>query len=141
MPFSEKTKKSTAFKALEKAGYTVKRAVKNPFEKTFKWFVVEKPRIVNGVEETEKAVILRQSANKWHYFFCAFEGTASGSSPENCDKGGLGDVISTESEMRTYQRMILDCPQSLFKDCQGIYRESSNVFNSDSAMARKARGY
>jgi hypothetical protein len=79
----------------------------------------------------QDGIILRQSENRWHFFWSAFEGSASGSTPETCMQGGLGDVIDTDGQARSYEQMLLDAPQKYLAQCDGLYRESSNVFNAE----------
>ncbi len=109
-------KKSKSVQRLEAAGFTVGKIHRG------RWFEVTK----NG----EAAVIVRQHENCWHWFAMANESTASGSSPERCDTGLLGDVIGTDAELRTYRRLVLDAPTILCRKCSALYRASSDEFNA-----------
>jgi len=76
----------------------------------------------------DEGVVLRQSAHKWHFFWTAFEGSASGGSPETCMRGGLGDVIDTDGSEASYNRMMRNAPEA-YLDCAGLYRCSFFAYN------------
>ncbi len=116
--------KSIGWRELVKAGFTVI----NGWQKRF--YKVIAP---NG----DRGVVLRQSKNKWHFFWDAFEGSASGHTPETCQKGGLGDVIGTDGELRSYENMLLGCPEAASRGSNGLYRCSSDVFNSVTPERRR----
>lgn len=75
----------------------------------------------------ESAVVLRQARNCWHYFANASEATASGSTAAECMRGGLGDVIGTDGEMRTYRRLMFSAPGALLRASDGLYRGAIQV--------------
>jgi hypothetical protein len=110
-------KQSTGWIELQRAGFTVHKGWHR------KWYEVTAPDGTPGV-------VLRQSSHRWHFFWSKLEATASGSSPETCMDGGLGDVIDNDGQLRTYRGMVLNAPGQLLTRCDALYRESSNVYNS-----------
>ncbi len=101
---------------IEAAGFTVIKVVR-----AGRWFEVEK----NG----EKAAILYQHPSAWHWFSKAHAATASDSSAERCDRGGLGDAISDDRDMRQYKKLMYDAPDRLLREYQGVYAASCQVYN------------
>lgn len=107
---------SIGWRQLLAAGFKVHKGYRRKF------YVVTAP---NG----DDGVVLRQSPNKWHFFWRSVEASASGHSPETCMKGGLGDVIGTDGELRSYKRMMIAAPDALLTQCDGLYRCSSDAYN------------
>lgn len=82
--------------------FTGSPTVTGPF-KHGRWFEV--------LQGLEPVLIMRQSASIWHAFGSA-GWTASGSSAATCCKGGLGDAISTDRDLKTYSRYVRSAPES-----------------------------
>jgi len=101
---------------LESAGFRI-------VNKVDRWYEVLTP-----LPFSENACVYKQNAHAYHCFF-EFEGTASGFSAATCHKGGLGDAIETDGEIRSYKRIVLNAPRKLMKKYDGLYRASSCVFN------------
>lgn len=109
-------RKTVGHRELEADGFTVLRTFRNP-----RWFKVQKGDDIG--------YIARQGPRCWHYFWSNLEGTGSGETPSRAMFGGLGDVIGTDSEMRTYKRIVLNAPTLIRNTCHSVYRASSDVFN------------
>jgi hypothetical protein len=77
-----------------------------------------------------QCVLFRVGARKWHYFDWHNEATGSGRDPRRAICGGLGEVIDTNSQLRSYKSQILTAPEWYRVNCAGLYRESTTVFNS-----------
>jgi hypothetical protein len=103
-------------KDLVKEHYTLHGSVDN------KWFRV------THMQSGDEGVLLCQSKHKWHFFWSAFEGSASGGSPETAVDGSLGDVIGTDGEMASYKRIMRAAPEVYSTDCDGLYRNVSFVY-------------
>ena len=84
-----------------------------------KWFSV------THRETGDQGILLCQSKHKWHFFWSSFEGSASGHSPETAVDGGLGDVIGTDGELRSYLKMVGNAPVIYLDECDGLYRNST----------------
>jgi hypothetical protein len=131
------TKASTARgKRLVAAGYRVTREVRtrtvysrdwlgNPALtgswQTGKWYEVTTP---DGMD----ALVGYQSASCIHVFY-TFEGTASGTTEATAHKGGLGDAIDTDAQLKGYRKLVLSAPKSLLDKYTGLYRASSDAYN------------
>jgi hypothetical protein len=85
-----------------------------------RWFETVAP---NG----ERGVFLRQSAYRWHWFLSEHVATGSGSNPTAAMSGGLGDVIDTDSQLRTYSRLVLEAPAALVRVCASLYTAQTQV--------------
>ena len=109
----------TACREAEAAGFTLKGVAPNDR----RWIHVLAP-------SGEEGVLFRVSANKWHWFSWHYEATGSGHSPLRALDGGLGDVIGTDGEMRSYRVQMLAAPNCYLTKCAGLYRASCQVFNS-----------
>tara|TARA_R110000744_G_scaffold64675_3_gene133070 strand:- start:583 stop:900 length:318 start_codon:yes stop_codon:yes gene_type:complete len=103
----------TTLELLTVSGYEVLSNVKRG------WYHVSK--------DNEEGIVYRQNANTWHYFFNSFEGSGSGSSPENMETGCLGDVLD---DTRAYSKALLAAPEAYYSISDGLYRCSSDVYNS-----------
>ena len=97
---------------LERAGFTVIKEVELKWEAPGKWFEAITP-------QGEEVAMLRQSAHRWHAFF-KVPATASGGDPISALKGGLGDVIDTDAQLRSYCRMVLRAPLRLARYYDGL---------------------
>lgn len=106
---------------LEEAGFTVVHEVRLKWKKPGRWFEVVTP---GGGED---AVMLRQSPTVWHTFY-RYEATASGHDPFRALTGGLGDVIATDGQLRTYLDLVLEAPERLLREYDGLYRASSQAY-------------
>lgn len=105
------------------AGYTLEREVqtRRDLKKLpVRWYEVRTP---NG----EEVLILKQSPNAWHAFF-TFEGTASGFSAASATRGGLGDAIGSDSQLRSYCRIVLRAPESLIRKYRGLSAAQSQCY-------------
>jgi hypothetical protein len=92
------------------------------------WFDVVTP-------DGNPAALWHQGAGLYHVFF-AFRGTASGSSLERAYKGGLGDAISDDKEMRGYIRGVLSAPQALVNKYEGL-REAQYQAENERRSSRR----
>lgn len=101
------------------AGFTVKSVAPNDK----RWIRVVSP-------DGDEGVLFRVGRHKWHWFSWAHEWTGSGHHPSVAMRGGLGDVIDTDSQLRTYKRQMIDAPKCYLTDCAGLYAASSQAFNS-----------
>lgn len=90
---------SVGYRQLETAGFKISRSFRKG-----KWFEVTAPT-------GEEGAVLRIASNSWHFFGVNF--TSSGMSVETMLKGGLGDVIGTDSQLRTYERHVKNAPDAL----------------------------
>jgi hypothetical protein len=111
---------------LEAAGYKVVKEVKLKWSAHCRWYEVVAP---NG----EECLILRQSSNRWHAFGRS-GWTASGSSPERAVKGGLGDAIDTDAQLKSYCNMVLRAPDRLAKEYYGLYEAQGQCFQESGAQ-------
>lgn len=98
---------------LEAAGFTNVVAIRKG-----RWYTVTK----GG----EGAAVLFQHDSAWHWFSVTQKATASGSSAESCDRGGLGDAIGDDNDMKQYKRMVLQVPRGLM-DFEGVYAAVQQV--------------
>jgi len=114
-------------KELKKAGFHVIKEIGIGDSlwgfKKGRWFAVVSP-------ENEGGIVLMQGPNIWHFFAKNTETTASGSSAKMCHYGGLGDAIDTDSQIASYKRYLLNAPDSLIDSYDGLYRASSDAYNS-----------
>lgn len=78
----------------------------------------------------ERGILVRQGPNCWHFFWSAFEGSSSGMSIDEALKGGLGDAIGTDSQLRGYRSLMIQAPEKYLRQCSGLYRCSVDAFNS-----------
>ncbi len=87
------------------------------------WFRVTTP-------DNRVGVVLCQSAVAWHFFNTDFVETASGSSPDRCHVGGLGNALNTDSQVRTYKRLLHpdNVPRDLHSH-KSVYAAMSQVAN------------
>lgn len=92
------------------------------------WFDVVTP-------DGDPAALWHQGAGLYHVFF-ASRGTASGSSLERAYKGGLGDAISDDKEMRGYIRGVLSAPQALVNKYEGL-REAQYQAENERRSSRR----
>jgi hypothetical protein len=90
---------SIGYRQLETAGFKVLRSLRFG-----KWYEVVAPT-------GEEGAVLRIGPNSWHFFGVNF--TASGSSAAGCLSGGLGDVIGTDGQLKTYERHVRNAPEYL----------------------------
>jgi hypothetical protein len=116
--FSLRIKALSPKEQLIDAGYEIVSNIKRG------WYHVRNKRNDIGIEE---AIVYRQNTRCWHYFWNGFEGSASGSSPENMIKGSLGDVLD---DTRAYRKALLNAPEEYYTISDGLYRCSSDVYNS-----------
>ena len=100
--------------ALEAAGFTV-HAVTRPG----RWFEVER--------DGQYAAVLYQHDGAWHWFSLEHAATASGSRPEECHRGGLGDAVSDDHDLHQYRRLIRSAPDHLRRDYKGVAAAYSQV--------------
>lgn len=106
------------------AGYTLEREVqtRRDLKKLpIKWYEVREP-------DGSEVLILKQSSNAWHAFF-TFEGTASGSSAATATRGGLGDAIGSDSQLRSYCKIVLMAPESLVRKYRGLSAAQSQCYS------------
>lgn len=85
-----------------------------------KWFDVVAP-------DGEEGAVLVQSEGAWHFFSKSHESTASGSCAENCHRGGLGDALGTDSQLRTYKHLVLDTVPKPLEQYAGILAAQSQA--------------
>lgn len=78
------------------------------------WFEVIDP-------SGDPGALLRQSVNRWHWFSKYDRATGSGRDPVRALRGGLGDAIDTDSQMRSYCRMVETAPRSINQDYAGVF--------------------
>lgn len=108
--------RKTAFQVeLETAGFQV-------IDNIDRWYEVITPH-------GEPAVAYKQNAHAYHVFGQT-EWTASGCTAATSHTGGLGDALSTDGEVRSYERIVLRAPSKLLRKYDGLYRASSYAFNS-----------
>ena len=105
---------------LETAGWVVAKTYKG-----MRWFRATSPR-------GELGVVLRQSEGCWHFFDDA-GWTASGTSPHNCHKGGLGDAVGSDSQLKTYCRLVLGAPRFLTEQCKGLQAAQGQCYQEQGA--------
>jgi len=90
----------------------------------------EDPRWVRvTAPDGTRAILFRVGARKWHSFYYDVEATGSGHGPLEAMSGGLGDVIDTDSQLRSYSRQVIDAPSYYLKRCDGLYRASVAAYN------------
>lgn len=100
------------FKAdIVSAGYTIRNVIR---QNGYMWIECTDNR-------GEDAVIVRQNAHAYHWFSKLHAVTGSGCSVLTCDSGGLGDAIGTDSEMKTYKKLINGAPTKLQRNYKGLY--------------------
>jgi len=85
-----------------------------------KWFEAMLPG------SNEVVLVLRQSGNCWHTFGGA-AWTASSTSVERCQEGGLGDAIGTDGELKVYARLVNRAPSSWCDRFEGLWAAKSQV--------------
>lgn len=85
---------SKAEKMLTEAGFKVIKVYPGA-----RWFEVVSP-------DRGRGIVLRQNFDCWHFFYVDFVSTGSGSTAKGCPYGGLGDAIGSETQMRTYKRLL-----------------------------------
>ncbi len=102
------------------AGYKEVYPVRIKFEKSVRWF-----ETVDAAGD--EVLLLRQGPNRWHAFF-TFAGTASGDSPATATRGGLGDAIDSDSQLRSYCRMVLSAPRRLSQKYEGLYAAQGQCY-------------
>lgn len=109
---------SETYNALQliNAGYTIHSRLRGG-----RWFEVTTP---GG----QAAVVGVQNPKAWHVFGKS-RWTTSGSSAERAERGGLGDVIGTDAEMRGYKRFVLGAPRNLAGNYDGLYEAQGQVRN------------
>ncbi len=90
--------------------------------KSGRWFEVQTPSSDHGL-------LLRQGPHCYHVFGSSCW-TASGSNLTTAHRGGLGDAIGTDSQMRTYKRLVESAPRKWADDFEGLSAAKSQVYNS-----------
>ena len=85
-----------------------------------RWLVAYKMASVRGETPGEAICFLKQGPRLWHAFYRE-PATGSGTTPLAALDGGLGDVISTDSELRSYCQQVLGAPRSLVSRFGGLY--------------------
>jgi hypothetical protein len=98
---------------------------------TVKGIAISDRRWIRAIApDGSECVLFRVGARKWHYFNWKHEATGSGRDPKAAISGGLGEVIDTNSQMRSYERQLINAPTCYRTDCAGLYRESTTAYNS-----------
>ena len=75
-----------------------------------------------AVDEDVIVLFLRENAVRWHAFY-KYEGTGSGHDPVSSLSGGLGDVISTDADLKIYCRLVLEGPGDTSSQRRGLVEE------------------
>ncbi len=101
---------------IEFAGFRVHKAYLGA-----RWFEVTSP-------DGDRGYVLCQSYAAWHFFYRDILGTASNSSVHRCHRGGLGDAIGTDSQMKTYKRLLsIDNVPPEIRSVDSVYAAMSQV--------------
>jgi hypothetical protein len=87
---------------LVEAGFSIIREVASESGRKGRWYEVITP-------DGHVAVFLKQGERCFHVFG-ETSWTTSGSSIETAHLGGLGDAISTDAQMKTYERLVANAP-------------------------------
>lgn len=112
--------KTKGGRELEKNGFTVVKEVSLRWSGPGKWYEAITP---DGEE-----VAMLKIGTAWHAFGGA-EWSGSGYSPRQALTGGLGDVIGSDSQLRSYENNVLAAPERLLQKYDGLYRVSSDIYN------------
>lgn len=75
----------------------------------------------------EQILLLRQAPNIWHVFY-RYSATTSGSDPGSALKGGLGDAIDSDAQMRKYCDLVLAAPRRLSEEYDGLNAAQSQCY-------------
>jgi hypothetical protein len=84
-----------------------------------KWLVAYEMASKEGDTPGESICFLKQAPRIWHAFYRE-RATGSGTTPRAALTGGLGDAISTDAELRSYCKMVMDAPASLASQFGGL---------------------
>ncbi len=84
------------------------------------WIVAFQMAAVEGEVPGETILFLKQGPRAWHAFYRE-RATGSGSTPRAALSGGLGDVISSDAELRGYCKAVLAAPSELASQFAGLY--------------------
>ncbi len=116
---SEGDEMSNAEKMLREAGFKIVYAYPRA-----RWFEVVAP-------DGEEGAVLCQSPASWHFFAKNTGGCASSCMVENCHRGGLGDAIGNEREVKIYNRLMSDSiVPSRLRKWDSVYRVMTVVYNN-----------
>jgi hypothetical protein len=85
-----------------------------------RWLVAYKMKWVEGETPGESICFMKQAPRIWHAFYRE-RATGSGTTPLAALDGGLGNVISTDAELRSYCKQVLSAPHSLVSRFDGLY--------------------
>ena len=104
-------------KQLEADGFTDVRLVRG--RGCTQWFTAIAPpgRSPNPPDP----VVMLRIGSAWHCFYCSFRGAGSGYTPLAALRGCLGDVIGTDSQLRSYKKVVLNAPAWLSRSYDGLY--------------------
>ncbi len=84
------------------------------------WFTATPPG------DRDQVCLLRQGRTCWHVFY-RFRATASGTSPVQALRGGLGDALDTSLSLMRYTWLVRNAPESLTNLFDGLYAASQQV--------------
>lgn len=75
----------------------------------------------------EQVLLLRQAPDIWHVFY-RYNATTSGSDPGHALKGGLGDAIDSNAQMKRYCDLVLAAPSRLSEEYDGLNAAKSQCY-------------
>lgn len=116
-----KTQRETR-NSLWAAGFQTRNLVK---ANGYAWFEV--------IKGEECGLVVRQNAHAYHWFAQNIAATGSGTSVSCCDRGGLGEAIGTDAEIRTYKKLIRQSPMRLQQSYAGLYEAVCQVLADDAS--------
>ena len=102
------------YKELIESGFTVV----NQVEKM--WFEAIDPMGYN-------CLVVKQNAHAYHWFDKNTGSTASGSSAKSCYMNCIGDAIGSDSELKTYYKLILSASEKLMNKYEGLMQAAMQV--------------
>jgi hypothetical protein len=98
---------------LEKAGFRGVREISLKYKGPGLWYEAYEPYGTH-------VCILRQGPAQWHVFY-HYNATSSGSDPTSALRGGLGDAIDTDAQLKRYCELVMRAPDRLARKYEGLY--------------------
>lgn len=94
-----------------------------------RWLVAYQMAAVQHETPGEPICFLKQAPRVWHAFYRE-RATGSATTPRAAlDGGGLGDVLSSDREVRDYCKLVQSAPRNLVSQFGGLYAAQEQCSN------------
>ena len=101
-----------------------------------RWLIAYRMAHVQGESPGEPICFLKQAPRIWHAFYRE-RATGSGTTPRAALRGGLGDALSTDREIRDYCKLVQSAPQNLVSQFGGLYATQEQCSNEYGSRYRR----